>query len=1027
MLKRSFAILLILLLALSSAAFGAGSSHAVGLDKPNKGKPEKVQSNMDPNKDVRVFVEMTGEPGIEYAKQKGVKYNKLSKQERKSIENKALAEQSTVKGKMKDKKIKSKYINDVTTVVNGFSADIKYGDIDQIKSIDGVKSVQVVNEYKRPEEKPDMIYSKELVQAQEAWRNYGYKGEGMVVGIIDTGIDYDHKDMKLSDPAKEKLTQSKVNDLVADNGLPGKFYTDKVPYGYNYFDKNDVVKDLGAGASMHGMHVSGTVAANGDENNGGIKGIAPEAQLLALKVFSNDQSIKSTYGDIYVKAIDDAIKLGADVINMSLGSPSGFVDANSPEQQAVKRATDNGVVLSISAGNSSLFGDGYYYPLTSNPDYGVVGSPSVSNESISVASFENTNIQVDGLKYSIAGEAGSAPFLSAGQTHPNNVEQKTFEVLAAGLGGPNDFAGKDFSGKYALVQRGTYNFVDKAINAQKAGAAGVIIYNNQDGLVNMASDPSITIPQLFMLKNDGDKLRASLDSGKAVTITFDGGKTSMQNPDAGKMSSFSSWGIAPNLDFKPEITAPGGQIYSTLNDNKYGLMSGTSMAAPHVSGGSALVLERVDKDFGLKDSDRVQLAKNLLMNTAKPVVFDGNFVSPRRQGAGLMQINSALTTPVIVTDSKTNVAKVALKEIKNGKVTFQLSAKNLTNKPATYDLTINAQTDKPLQNGSDLINAPNLVGALDLGSYVDFKVNGKAKDQVVVPANKEVKINITMDAKAAEKYVASAYPNGFWLEGFIQLTDPTDTNPTLTVPYVGFDGSWDQAPIFDRPMWDENTYYGYTGVLTSLGGGDYGFLGEDVKTGDIDPAKIAISPNGDGVQDNALPLLSFMRNAKNVTVYVLDSKKHRVATVGTESDMRKDSYDNGNGSRYTLDPVFLWDGKIKGKTASEGQYYLQVEGVIDYSKAKPQTLELPVKVDVTKPSLNVKYDAASKNLTVNASDEKNGSGLSYWDVLVDGKSVTKNAYFSESDHQFNVGEIKGHQVTVVAYDNAGNSTVVPVK
>ena len=85
------------------------------------------------------------------------------------------------------------------------------------------------------------------------------------------------------------------------------------------------------------------------------------------------------------------------------------------------------------------------------------------------------------------------------------------------------------------------------------------------------------------------------------------------------MSDFSSWGPTPNLDFKPEITAPGGNIFSTFNNNEYGLMSGTSMAAPHVAGGTALIYQRVDKDFGVTGSERYQLAKNLLMNTAKPV------------------------------------------------------------------------------------------------------------------------------------------------------------------------------------------------------------------------------------------------------------------------------------------------------------------------------------------------------------------------------------------------------------------------
>lgn len=98
-------------------------------------------------------------------------------------------------------------------------------------------------------------------------------------------------------------------------------------------DGNDEILDLGPGASMHGMHVGGTVAANGDEEDGGIKGVAPEAQLLALKVFGNDPNFSSTYGDIYIKAIDDAIKLNADVLNMSLGSPAGYVDESSPNNK----------------------------------------------------------------------------------------------------------------------------------------------------------------------------------------------------------------------------------------------------------------------------------------------------------------------------------------------------------------------------------------------------------------------------------------------------------------------------------------------------------------------------------------------------------------------------------------------------------------------------------------------------------------------------------------------------------------------
>src|SRR5699024_5181924 len=135
-----------------------------------------------------------------------------------------------------------------------------------------------------------------------------------------------HRDMVLSETTEAAHSQGSIEETIKGEDLPGQFYTEKVPYGYNYMDKNNKILDNAKGASMHGMHVAGTVAANGDEDNGGIMGIAPEAQLYALKVFGNDPEMPSTYGDVYIKAIDDAIKLGVDALNMSLGSTAGFVN-----------------------------------------------------------------------------------------------------------------------------------------------------------------------------------------------------------------------------------------------------------------------------------------------------------------------------------------------------------------------------------------------------------------------------------------------------------------------------------------------------------------------------------------------------------------------------------------------------------------------------------------------------------------------------------------------------------------------------
>ena len=779
------------------------------------GIPKPVlKPTVDPNKKVRIIVELKSAPSITYATKKGVKFSELSLSTKKSLEQTALDKQNDVKNEISKKDVSASYINSFTTVVNGFSAEVKYKDIDQIKQIQDVQKVYIANEYKRPTEKPEMKYSKELVQAQEAWKSSGYKGEGMVVGIIDTGIDSTHRDMVLSKDTKPKLTPDKVSQIVSTNKLPGKYYTSKVPYGYNYMDHNSEIRDLGAGATMHGMHVSGIVAANGDEDNGGIKGIAPEAQLLALKVFSNNQENSSTYGDIYVKALDDAIKLGADVINMSLGSSAGFVAPDDPEQQAVTRAVDNGVLMSISAGNDAFFGDNQSV-LGENPDYGVSASPGLSTDSIDVASYENSFMDMDDLQYDAGGDTGTAVYMSAGSANPNDFVQKSFKVVAAGLGTPEDFKGKDFTGKFALVQRGYINFVDKALNAQAAGAEGVIVYNNADGFINMATDPKITIPQLFMQKVDGDKLRAALDGGKDVTITFNGEKQKTANPNAGKMSDFSSWGLTPDLDFKPDITAPGGEILSTLNNNSYGVMSGTSMAAPHVSGGAAIVLERVDKEFNLKNRDRVQRAKNLLMNTAKPVLFDGTFVSPRRQGSGLMQINNALTTPAIVTNTTTNEAKVALKQINGNTATFQLKAQNFSDKAVKYEVQANAQTDNPADGQGATVVHPNTDAAKDLGGIAT--VNGSDKTTIEIPAKGTVTFSVTVDLTSVDKELASKFVNGYWVEGFVTLKDPTDTNPDLHVPYSGFKGEWDKAPILDKPNWDADTFYGLTGLGTSVG------------------------------------------------------------------------------------------------------------------------------------------------------------------------------------------------------------------
>jgi lactocepin len=1000
---------------------------------------------------VRVIVEVEGEPAITYATKQGKKYNELSNSVKEKLQNDILKEQNAVKGQLAAKAVKMQYKESFTTTVNGFSGIVEYAQIPAIKSVDGVSKVTIAHEYQRPEIKPEMKYSKEIVEAQKAWDEYGTKGEGMVVAIVDTGIDPSHKDMVLTDAAKAELTKAEVDALVAEKELLGQFYTDKVPYGYNYYDQNNQILDLGPDASMHGMHVAGTVGANGNEAEGGLKGVAPESQLLAMKVFGNDPEMPSTWSDIIIKAIDDSIQLDADVVNMSLGSTGAFVLPEDPEQVAVQRAVDNGVLMSISAGNSNHFGDGYFNTLAANPDKGVVGSPGLSTSSLQVASLENSYIDLFAATYSFNGTVvEKAPFLSASAVDPNSQTQKKFDILDAGIGQPSDFAGKDYNGKYALVKRGTLTFVEKALNAQAAGAAGVIVYNNTDGYVSMATSPEIKIPQLFMLKTDGDLFKAELDKGTVVSIEFQGDQVTAVNPTANQMSSFTSWGVTPNLDFKPEITAPGGNILSTLNNDQYGVMSGTSMAAPHVSGGSALVLERVEEDFAsLTGAAKVNMAKNILMNTSKVVEDKGTYnsaymhnpYSPRRQGAGLMQLHAALSTPIVVTNTATNEAKVALKEIKDNKATFTLKAENFSDSEVTYNVSGNVQTDLAI-GGVDSQEANGIYkadGSFDANTGVGEFPISFSKEQLTIPAKGSAEVEVTVDLTNTIEWgyyapLEELFENGYFVEGFVTLTDVNDVNPVVSVPYVGFNGDWNQPPVIDPSFYDGNladAFYGWTGMVTSAGNNFYNFLGVNpADKADVDPksANIAFSPNGDGVSDDALPILSFLRNAASVEYKIVDKDGNVLRKLNSEELVRKNFNDGGRGLQYYIKPSTAWDGKVKNKLVADGQYYYEISSTIDFPGKEAQKVTFPVMVDTVAPELTA--SVSGEKLTLSSTDV-NGSGVAYYDVLVNGKSV-----FGENDlplagtateYTFAQPLTAGSTVTVVAYDFAGNTDEVVIE
>ncbi len=853
----------------------------------------------------------------------------------------------------------------------------------------------------------------DMIEATKAWHEDGVRGEGMLVSVVDTGINQGHPDMP--NPRDKRLA-------VQKSGSPQKI----IP-GYNWADKNLLTNDVGS--SQHGMHVAGIIAANGK-----VKGVAPEAQLLSQKVFSNYQGDTSSFSESILFAINDSIAKKADVINLSLGSSAGYVDDASAEQFAIKKAVDNGVIVVAAAGNDGSFGSDKI--LDSNPDVAMIGSPGLAPDAFSVASANSTMLA--GLSFAVNGvsHVGRVVYFvgqpsNGAPLNPTQALARSHELIYVGKGKKEDY-NISTKGKVVLIERGDITFEEKLRLAKEAGAAGVIIYNNQQGPLLISANEAKNIPAVSILKETGEKIAEAVKKGSRVTISFDGqyGENALPFPNGGTISSFSSWGPTPNLQFKPEITAPGGGILSTVLDHEYAVKSGTSMATPHVAGGMALLKQAYQKQ-GRKLQGRalVETLKAAAMNTAEPIldpreiahvsVGEKNQVkpySPRVQGAGMLQVAKAAKTPVIVTDTN-GKGGLSLGEI-GTKTSFTLLVQNkFGKKPLTYQLrdAFGIMTDLHLEGVNRLSEVP-LAGA-----KLQF-----SPERVTVPPGTQMAVKVTLIIPEETK-------RNVFADGFIQLKPEATDLPTLHVPFYGFFGDWDEPRIMDAPMWEEGSQEKRTGVKTTWYQDkendkwkyrDYlGVTGVTEHAGvKIDPTHIAFSPNGDGHYDIAAPSITFLRNAKQLTIDVVDRAGNLVRSLVKDEKVTKyDQSKLGIGYYYTEKKEWGWDGKAfstaKGEylPVPDGTYQFVIRARIDERNSSWQTLTLPITVDREAPRVTAYLDGNRINWT---SKDKDVQGYL---LYVDGKKVggpysaTETGTYVSKPH---------NRLMLVAYDYAGNITTI---
>ena len=778
-----------------------------------------------------------------------------------------------------------------TTLLNGFSATVTYGQYKAIRRLDCVQSAFISPTF---ELLPDTANSNKMIGGG-SYNTTGFTGEGMLVAILDTGVDMGHEVFKAA-PKSPSLTQEKlrtlletydfqVESIIKGISVSNLYYSAKIPFQFDYGDKD---KDGNPGEKgSHGTHVASTAAGNVGVNDA-VMGVAPQAQIINMNVFKSSGG--ASYSDI-LAALEDCILLGVDVANLSLGSDCGYIDYDSEDAftksllDVFERTGESGVSLAVAAGNAynAAYGDAFGgKALASNPDYGLVSEPSTYGESLSVAAVSNgvvnsPYVTVGGknLAYqdsaTISDDENAKPFRSLSSR--GSLEY----VVVPNYGAEADYEGLDVQGKIALVQRGGGMYYEqKERAAANAGAIGMLVYNNVPGMLYM----SITdwrIPCAFISQAAGEYMKQQ----QTKTLSVAAADALVESPTYG-MADFSSWGATTELTLKPELTAPGAGIYAAVPGG-YESMDGTSMASPHVAGGMAIVQQALKaRDASMSGADRKHMTDTLLMSTAH-VIYDNDGVpySPRKQGAGLMSINDAVNTRGYLSVAGMERPKLELKDdpAMRGVYTMTFTVHNTGSDTLYYDVTPIVLTDitESYVNGNQQ-EFSTISGSSRLLPHT-FTTNCE-NNRVSVAPGKTADVTVTVTVTDEGRTMLAQFPNGGYVEGFVTLTQVAADGSSLTdpidlgVPFLAFYGDWTKAPIMDSTdYWEtldgsasQAQAYMNTAFSSSSENTVDTYLGDNNYTSVPYLAdRNAISPNNDDFMDSLTGIYTgLLRNTKSL-------------------------------------------------------------------------------------------------------------------------------------------------------------------
>ena len=810
------------------------------------------------------------------------------------------------------------------------------------------------------------------------------KGDGKVIAVIDTGVDMTHPAFAGALGGTPALSADEVASLTPQlgDGKTGTYVSEKFPFAYDYADNDPDASPTGQ-AGSHGTHVAGIAAGNAGE----IVGIAPDAQIIVAKV------ARSVEGDItdsgLLAALDDMVILHPDVINLSLGQLGGMDnEADSVYATVFKSLQDVGVTVNAAAGNHYTAGygntSGKNLPFASDPDSSTQCEPATYSSVVSVASVDNS------LAHS-AFTVGDRdiPFQRAGgadgQKMPDlsDLTGGPFEYVDGGIGSAEDGAAlkakypEGLAGKIVLVKRGSLTFQTKFDNIAGSKPAGFIVYNNVPGdslvVMSLATDG---VPAAFISQADGEAMLAAADHHLSVAP----GKVVAPSSKY-SMSSFSSWGVTPDLRLKPEVAAPGGNIYSSVPGGTYEFMSGTSMATPQMAGVSAVVLQRVQNDplfASMSAREKVDVVQNLIMGTAAPIADPlqdtGDPYSPRKQGSGLANVLAATTSSVYPTVAGAPESSRPKADLGDGTKGwhFDVTLHNLSGVEATYALNTQALSEF-VEDGFFTGHSSDWRGkGVDI-AYSGAAVSGTGEGATVtVPANGEATVGVDVKPGADfDASVAQNTPNGTFLDGFVRFASKTASQPDLTVPYLGFYGDWGKAPIFDALASEGGAHtlasWVYNGSTRQQLG--YNPLIKDAdRIGLPTSSKNVISrSDASGAPTILVPHTGTLRSVHTINAAYTNAAGEKVASF-TRYQNWKSALDSSGRMTWVeqgREPLVLDARSDAFKSLPDGQYKLTLSAHNDGPSQAEQSISYEFRLDTAAPVVsNLEYKGEGADTVV---------------------------------------------------------------